>query len=89
MNCTEETTKNGQIIIWTDVEEMGCRLGLLFTPGHRLQYYTHALVYDNNETRLKLFCSTEGMDVVDKVVRPRLLQYADEHYPKEFQRIKH
>lgn len=83
--CTEQTTKNGQVVIWTEVEEMGCRLGLLFTPGHRLQLYTHALVYENNEARTKIFCNTKGMAILDNVIRPRLLQYASEHYPKEFQ----
>ena len=34
---------------------------------------------------MKLFCNTKGMTVIDNVIRPRLLQYASEHYPKEFQ----
>lgn len=41
--CTEQTNKNGQVIIWTEVEEMD--------------------------------------------LRPRLLQHASEHYPKEFQQM--
>lgn len=88
-NCTEETTKTGQIIIWTESQDLGVRLGLRFTPGERLQLYTHALVAGSYDDYEKLFCTTEGMAIVDKVLSPRLRQYADEHYPKEFQRIKH
>lgn len=86
-NCTEETTKAGQIIIWTESQDLGARLGLRFTPGERLQLYTHTLVAGSHDDYVKLFCTTEGMVITSKILCPRLLQYASEHYPKEFRRM--
>lgn len=84
MEFTEKTTKSGQIVIWTRSQELDVSLGLLFTPGERLQRYTSTIVTNTIEDRRKAFCTTKGMAMTTKVILPCLLQYAEEHYPKEF-----
>jgi len=82
MEYTEEK-KDGKVIIWTEVPEYGCQLGIQFEEGGRLQYYTHAIV----TTNWAIFTSEAGMEVADRY-RRELRREACERYPKEFAKIK-
>ena len=81
MEYTEEK-KDGKVIIWTEVPEYVCQLGIQFEEGGRLQYYTHARVTTNWE----IFTSDAGMEVADRYSR-ELLSVACERYPKEFAKL--
>ncbi len=78
MEITEKE-KDGQITLWTKVAEYSCSLGLRFTKGDRLQFYVHSLITTNWD----IFTSQAGMAIADWY-HHELLNYAREHYPKEF-----
>lgn len=78
----KEQEKDGKITIWTKVSEYACSLGVRFTRGDRLQLYTHALVTTNWD----IFTSQAGMAIADWY-HNELLNYAEEHYPREFARM--
>lgn len=83
MDFTEKSNQDNTVTIWTDVPEYNCKLGIQFTPGERLQYYTHTRV----TTLWKIFQSTEGMAIADFYHR-ELLKEACKRYPKEFKQIQ-